>query len=158
MAVSLDLKKINKTIRIFAVAQLGLMALLVYTAVNFQHKLQMIGRGQQFMGTVIAACVIQLVLFYPIFKFAGKEADRDFSLVGRTLDKEEGKAFTKKKRWADVIKMSVFGFYFIFMVAAPSDPVVLSVIYYSFVLTILTYLQSYNFNAKRLAKEAPGKE
>jgi len=157
MAVSLDLKKINKTIRIFAVAQLGLMALLVYTAVNFQHKLQMIGRGQQFMGTVIAACVIQLVLFYPIFKFAGKEADRDFSLVGRTLDKEEGKAFTKKKRWADVIKMSVFGFYFIFM-AAPSDPVVLSVIYYSFVLTILTYLQSYNFNAKRLAKEAPGKE
>lgn len=158
MAVSLDLKKINKTIKIFAIAQFGLIALLIYTAVNFQNKLQMVGRGQQFMVTVIAAFVIQLVAFYPIFKFAGKEADRDFSLIGRTLDKEETKAFTKKKRWADVIKMSVFGFYFIFMVAAPTDPVVLSVIYYSFVLTILTYLQSYNFSAKKLAKRVPGKE
>jgi len=150
----LDLKRINKTIKIFAVVQVVLMALLVFTAINFQIKLGMLGRGDQFMSGVIATFVIQLGLFYPIFKFAAKEANRDFSLVGRTLDKEETKAFSKKKRWADIIKMATFGFFVIFMLAAPADPLVLSVIFYSFTLTILTYLQCYNFFAKKLRNES----
>jgi len=157
MTGTLDFKKINKTMKIFAAVQFGLVALLVFTAVNFQEKLRMLGRGQQFMGAVTATFVIQLALFYPIFKFAAKEADRDFSLIGRTLDKEEMKAFSKRKRWADIIKMSTFGFFVIFMLAAPGDPLVLSVIFYSFILTILTYLQCYNFAAKKLRKENPDK-
>ena len=154
---TLDLKKIKKTIRIFAVAQFGLIALLLYMAVGFQQQLQMLGRAQNFMGGVITAFVIQLIVFFPIFRFAQREAERDFSLVDRSPTAEESKAFAKKKRWADVIKMSIFGFYFIFIMAAPNNPVILSVIYYSFILTILTYLQSYNFAAKKLAKESAAK-
>lgn len=157
MPAIMDLKKINKTIKIFTVAQAGLIALLVFMAVNFQQKLQMLGRGDRFMSGVIAAFVIQLLFFFPIFKFAGKEADRDFSLVGKSLSTQEIQAYSKKKRWGDVIKISVFGFFFIFMLAAPADPLVLSVIYYSFILTILTYLQCYNFAAKKLSRESAGK-
>lgn len=145
-------KKVSKTIRIFAVVQIGLVAMLVYMAVNFQEKLRLLGRANNFMQGVIAAAIIQLVIFYPISKFATKEAGRDLSSTGN-LTKEELKAFSKKKRYSDIIKMSTFGFFVIFIVAAPGDPLVMSVIYYSFILTILTYLQCYNFAAKRLMKE-----
>jgi Mn2+/Fe2+ NRAMP family transporter len=148
-----DFKKINKTMKIFAVVQFGLLALLIYMAVNFQGKLRMLGRERNFMQGVIASFIIQLILFYPIYKFAAKEADRDLTLTGAPLTKEQLKEFSKKKRFADIIKMSTFGFYVIFMLAAPADPLVLSVIYYSFVLTILTYLQCYNFAAKKLMKD-----
>jgi len=139
--------------KIFAVVQFGLIALLVYMAVNFQVKLRMLGRAHNFMHGVIAASIIQLIVFFPIKKFAAKEADRDLFLASATLTKEEIKIYTKKKRYSDIVKMSTFGFFVIFIVAAPADPLALSVIYYTFVLTILTYLQCYNFAAKKLMKE-----
>ncbi|WP_224984039.1 hypothetical protein [Geomonas agri] len=152
MAATLDQKKINKTIKIFAVAQFGLIALLIYTAVNFQQRLQALNRGYRFMSGVIYAFVIQVLLFYPIFRFASKEAERDLALAGKEPTPEEAKEFAKKKRWTDVTKMSVLGFYFIFALAAPADPFVLSVIIYSFLLTVLTYLQCYSFAVKKGSK------
>lgn len=151
MPATLDLKKIKKTIRIFAVAQFALTGLLIFMAFSFQQRLQALGRGNYFMKAVLAAFVLQLFLFYPIFKFAGKEAERDFSLLA-PRGTEESKAIAKKKRWADIVKMSVFGFYAIFLLAVPSDPWILSVIFYSFILTILSYFQCYNFAAKKLAR------
>jgi hypothetical protein len=150
MTSNLDAKKIHKTIKIFAVVQFGLVALLVYMAVNFQQKLRSIGRANNFMHGVIGASVIQLILFYPIYLFAKKDADRDLCATATGLGKEEQKTFIKKKRFSDIIKISVFGFYVVFMLAAPADPLAMSVIYYSFILTILTYLQCYNFAAKKL--------
>lgn len=154
MADTLDLKKLNKTIKIFAVAQFGLIAILIYTAVNFQQRLQAIGRGYRFMNGVIYAFVIQMIVFYPIFRFASKEAERDFSLVCGTLNQEQTKEAAKKKRWADVVKIAAMGFYFIFALAAPPEPFLLSIIMYSFLLTILTYLQCYSFAMKKLTKGA----
>ncbi|QWV97440.1 hypothetical protein KP005_19200 [Geomonas nitrogeniifigens] len=152
MAVNLDLKKINKTIKIFTVAQFGLIALLIYTAVNFQQRLQAVGRGYRFMNGVVYAFVIQLLLFYPIFRFAAKEAERDLAIAGVSPTQEEAKEFAKKKRWTDVAKMSVLGFYFIFALASPPDPFILSIIIYSFLLTVLTYLQCYSFAVKKGSK------
>lgn len=152
MTSAVDFKKINKTIKIFAIVQFGMVALLVFMAVNFQAKLRILGRERNFMQGVIATFIIQLAVFYPIYKFAAKEADRDLTMTGN-LSKEETKAIGKKKRFADIIKISTFGFFVIFIMAAPADPLVLSVLYYSFILTILTYLQCYNFAAKKLMKE-----
>ncbi|TGU74717.1 hypothetical protein E4633_04440 [Geomonas terrae] len=152
MPAILDQKKINKTVKIFTVAQFGLIALLVYTAVKFQHHLLALNRGYRFMNGVVAAFVIQLLLFYPIYRFAAKEAERDFSLIDRELSERESKEFSKKKRWADITKISTLGFYFIFSLAAPADPFILSIIIYSFLLTILTYLQCYSFAVKKLSK------
>lgn len=153
MAKPLDTSKLSKTIKIFAVVQFGLVALLVYMAVHFQRQLTIMERGNNFLYGVIAASIIQLVLFFPIKKFAAKEADRDIYLTSNTLSQEEFKSFMKKKRWSDVAKMSTFGFFMIFILAAPTDPLVLSVIFYTFILTILTYLQCYNFAAKKIVRE-----
>ena len=156
MPTTPGINKLKKTMKIFAVVQLGLLALLIYMAMNFQAQLQMIGRGHNFMVGVIAASVIQLILFFPIKKFAAKEADRDLYLSTTTLSKEEMKVYSKKKRYSDIAKMCTFAFYIIFILGMRSpDPVVLSVVYYSFVLTVLTYLQCYNFAAKKLMRE-PG--
>lgn len=153
MTSTSGVNKLKKTMKIFAVVQVGLMALLVYTAVNFQGQLRLMGRAHHFMYGVIAASLIQLVLFFPIKMFAAKEADRDLYLSTATLSKEEIKIYSKKKRYSDIAKMSTFGFFIIFSLAAPTDPLVLSVIFYSFVLTILTYLQCYNFAAKKLMQK-----
>ena len=146
MTSTTDFKKINKSIKIFAVVQFGLVVLLVGMAILFQAQL----RNDQFIRGVLATFVIQLAMFYPIYKFSSKEADRDLYLNGTNLTKDEVKVFTKKKRYADIIKTSTFGFFIIFLLVVPRVPMVLSIIYYSFILTILTYLQTYNFAAKKL--------
>ena len=153
MSSMLQVKRVSKTIKIFAVVQFALVAMLVYMAVLFQEKLRSLGRANNFMHGVVAASIIQLLLLYPIKKLAAKDAERDLRLTTDNPTKEELKAISKNKRFSDVIKMSTFGFFAIFILAAPGDPLVMSVIYYSFVLTILSYLQCYNFAAKRQIKE-----
>ena len=71
----------------------------------------------------------------------------------RELSKDEIKAFSKKKRYSDIIKFSVFCFYAMFILQAPKIPLILSVLFFSFMLTVLTYLQCYNFAARKLMKQ-----
>lgn len=153
MPGTLNFKKVGRTIKIFAVAQFGLVAMLVYMAILFQEKFRINGKPNSFMYAVIGTFVIQLAIFYPINKFAAKEAERDLSLTSTNLGNDEIKALSKKKRYSDIIKFSVFLFYTMFILQAPSIPLILSVLYFSFILTILTYLQCYNFAAKKLIKE-----
>jgi hypothetical protein len=152
MTSAIDFRKINKTIRIFGVVQLGLVALLVYMAINFQTKLRLEHRDFRFMHGVLASFVIQLLLLYPIYKFSEKEVERDVAMMGN-LSKEEMNALVKKKRFSDIIKIAGLGFFVVFVMAAPNDTFILSIIYYSFVLTILTYLQCYNFIARKLTHQ-----
>lgn len=153
MPGTLNFQKVGRNIKIFAVVQVGLVAMLIYMAIYFQAQLQMLGMANYFLYAVIATFIIQLALFYPINKFAGKEADRDLSLTASNLSTEEIKALTKKKRYGDIIKISALTFFVTFLMKAPNKPIVMSVLYFSFILTILTYLQCYNFSAKRLMKE-----
>lgn len=156
MTSALDFRKINKTIKIFGVVQLGLVALLVYMAVNFQDKLRMLGHEYRFMHGVIASFVIQLLILYPIYRFSEKEVARDIAFTGGNISKAEMAQLSKKKRWSDLAKIAVLGFFVVFTTAFPSRPndpgttFILSIIYYSFVLTILTYLQCYNFIARKM--------
>jgi hypothetical protein len=152
MSTTMEYGKMNKVIRIFGVVQLGLVALLVYMAVNFQEKLRMVGREYRFMHGVVASFVVQLIILYPMFKFAEKEAQRDLALT-RNPTRDQAKVLAKQKRMADILKISGLGFFVIFIMAAPGDPFILSVIYYSFILTILTYLQCYNFAARKLVHD-----
>ena len=153
MPGTLNYKKVAKTIKIFAVAQVGLVAMLVYMAILFQGKFRAIGRVEGFAYAIIVSFVIQMTLFYPIYKFSGKEAERDLSLTATNLSTEEIKALSKKKRYSDIIKFSVFCFFTMFILQAPSIPLILSVLYFSFILTILTYLQCYKFAARKLMKQ-----
>ena len=153
MPDGLNFKKVARTIKIFAVAQIGLVAMLVFVAIQFQEQFRTKSGGSGFMHAVIVSFVIQLALFYPINKFSGKEAERDLALTSTNLGNDEIKALSKKKRFSDIIKFSVFCFFTMFILQAPSVHLVLSVLYFSFILTILTYLQCYNFAAKKLIKQ-----
>jgi len=158
MPGTLNFKKVAKTIKIFAFAQVGLMAMLVYVAMLFQKQFLADNRTDYFMYSVIASFLIQLALFYPIYKFSGKEAERDLFLTSSNLNTEEIKVLSKKKRYSDIIKFSVFCFYTMFILQAPGknapgNHLVLIVLYFSFILTVLTYLQCYNFAAKKFMKQ-----
>jgi hypothetical protein len=153
MAEKFDFKKLRRLITIYAVVQVFLVALLIFMAVNFQAGLQAEGRPQRFLHGVIASLVIQLALFYPINRFATNEAKREVDSCATNLSTEEQKAVRNKRMIGDVIKTGVFIFFITFIYKAPKDRFVLSVIFFTFILTSLSYFQNYNFAAKRAMKE-----
>jgi hypothetical protein len=153
MAKVFDFKKMRRVIMIYGVVQLFLIGLLIYMAVYFQAGLQAEGRPQRFLHSVVATLVIQLVLFYPINRFAAKEAEREIEASAEGLSVEELKPLRSRRMVGDVIKAAIFLFFITFIFKAPKDMFVLSVIFFSFILTFLSYFQCYNFSAKRLMKE-----
>ncbi len=153
MANQFDFKKLRRLITIYAVVQVFLVALLIFMAVNFQAGLQGEGRPQRFLHGVVAAFVIQLALFYPINRFATHEAKREVDSCDTNLLPEQQKALRNKRMVGDVIKTGVFVFFITFIYKAPKDRFILSVIFFTFILTALSYFQNYNFAAKRAMKE-----
>lgn len=148
MAKAFDFKRMRTTIKIYGVVQVVLIGLLVFVAIHFQVALQ--GR---FLHSVVATLVIQLALFYPINRFAAKEAEREIETSAVGLKGEELKALRSKRMLADAIKWAVLIFFIIFLLRAPNHPLFMSIIFFSFIVTVLTYFQCYNFSAKRLMKE-----
>jgi len=142
-------QKIGKTIKIFAVAQFALVLMLAYMAVQFQASFQAQGIPGRFMNGVVASFVIQMLLFYPIYRFSANEVARDLALTAGDLTAVQLKELGKKKRYSDIAKASVFFFFGMFILQAPKALIVLSVLYFSFILTVLSYLQCYNFAAKK---------
>jgi len=153
MAPRYDFKKQRLFIRIYAVAQVVLIGLLIYMAVYFQAGLTAQGRSQRFFHSVVTALVLQLALFYPINRFAGREARREIDASAVGLDPDELKSFRTKRMIGDTCKWAYFIFFVAFIYKAPKDLFVLSIIFFTFVLTSLSYFQCYNFTVKRLMKE-----
>ena len=148
MSARFDFKKLHRFIMIYAVVQVVLVLLLVYMAMSFQVSLQ-----QRFLTSVIASLVIQLALFYPIWKFAGREAAREVDACEIGLDAEKLKAMRTKRTIGDVVKSGVFIFFITFIIKAPDNRFILSTIYFTFILTFLSYFQCFNFAAKREMKQ-----
>ena len=148
MNARFDFKKLHRFIMIYAVVQVVLVLLLVYMAMSFQVSLQ-----QRFLTSVIASLVIQLALFYPIWKFAGREAAREVDACEIGLDAEKLKAMRTKRTIGDVVKSGVFIFFITFIIKAPDNRFILSIIYFTFILTFLSYFQCFNFAAKREMKQ-----
>ncbi len=146
MAKAFDFKKQRLFIKIYAVAQVFLIALLVYMAVLFQGHLQ-----QRFMTSVLATLLIQLVLFYPVYRFAAREANREIEASAIGLSVDELKSFRTKRMISDTCKWAYFIFFATFAYKV-KVPFMLCIIIFSFILTTLTYFQCYNFVAKRLMK------
>lgn len=156
MATGFDFKKLRRTITIYAVVQAVLIALLIYVAINFQAGLAAAGRNPLFMKSIITTLLMQLALFYPIYKFAGREARLAVDSIQEGLTPDELKTQRNKRMVGDVIKSGIFCFYlaFIMMVSSKiSAPVpkmfVLSMIFFNFILTYLCYFQCFNFVAKK---------
>lgn len=153
MSTRFDFKKLRRFTVIYAVVQVVLVLLLVYMAVNFQAGLQIEGRPQRFFHSIVASLIIQLALFYPIWKFAVREATREVNACEIGLNGDTLKSMRNKRTVGDVVKCGVFIFFITFIYKAPQDRFILSVIFFTFILTFLSYFQCFNFAAKREMKQ-----
>lgn len=159
MSTGFDFKKLRRLINIYAVVQIGLIVLLIYVAMNFQAGLASIGRGELFNKSIIITLLMQLAMFYPVYKFASREAVLAVDAVGEGLTTEQQKSQRNKRLIGDVIKAGVFCFYLAFTLLIsskslelPAKRFVLSMIFFNFILTYLSYFQCFNFVAKREMK------
>ncbi|HZV83059.1 MAG TPA: hypothetical protein VFF53_12910 [Geobacteraceae bacterium] len=154
MPSGFDFKKLSRLIKIYAVVQVALVALLLYVALLFQTNL-----GPLFWKSILITLVIQLVNFYPVNLFATREARREVAATAIGLTPEELKAQRQQRLVGDVLKMAVFGFFIIFAYKAPvtanvqANRFYQSLIFFNFILTYLSYFQCFNFAAKREMKE-----
>jgi predicted ferric reductase len=147
MSKDFDFKKLRRLTMIYNVVQIVLVALLVYMSLYFQAQM-----GPLFFKSIIIVLVIQLIAFYPISLFAGREARREVASVAVGLTPEEMKSLRNKRLVGDVVRSGVFCFFLIFIYRAPAHPFALSLIFFSFILTYLTYFQCFTFVVKREMK------
>ncbi len=135
------------------VIQVTLVLLLIYVALLFQGTL-----GPLFWKSILITMIIQLIMFYPINFFAGKEVKREIAALAPNLTQAEFKSQRTKRIIGEVIKMSVFAFFLIFTWTVKPAPTITgvrftqSLIFFNFILTYLTYYQCFNFAAKREMK------
>ncbi len=149
MKTMYDFKKLRRLITIYGVVQVVLIGLLIYMALNFQAQMT----SDRFLKTVVITLIIQAALFYPINKFAIRESGREVDASATGLSPDDLKGLRNKRMFGDVVKMAVFIFFITFIYKAPSHPFILSILFFSFILTILTYFQCFNFAARRQMKE-----
>ncbi|HEY6008708.1 MAG TPA: hypothetical protein VIU40_10335 [Geobacteraceae bacterium] len=145
MTAALDFTRIRRLILIYAVVQVLLVLLLIYMAVNFQTRLS----SDRFLKSVVITLVVQLALFYPINKLAAREAGREVDSCAPGLTPEQLKGLRNKRLIGDSIKLAVIIFFITFIFKAPPHPFVMSTLYFTFILTILSYFQCFNFAARR---------
>lgn len=154
MAQTPDYTRLRRMTKIYLVIQIFLVVLLVFMAMNFQAKMTAEGVGSRFLHSVIAAFAIQMALFYPIRKFAGSEAEREIEACRPDLDKDAQKSLRTRRMIADVAKMGVFVFYVTFVAKAPKVLFIQSLIFFSFILTFLSYFQCLSISLKRSINQA----
>ena len=159
MATVFDFKKLRRLINIYAVVQVALVGLLVYVAMNFQAGLASLGRGELFTKSIILTLLMQLAMFFPVYKFASREAVLAIAGMQDGLTPEEMKSQRTKRLIGDVVKAGVFCFYLVFIMVVANKSLdrapkmlVMSMIFFNFILTYLSYFQCFNFVARREMK------
>jgi len=158
MSTVFDFKKLRRLINIYAVVQVVLVALLIYTALQFQTSLTDSRQGRPLHQKHNIYAADATGAFYPIFKFASREAGLAVDTVKSGLTPVELKSLRNKRLVGDVVKSGVFCFYVVFIWKVPVSNAAatrffLSMIFFNFILTYLCYFQCFNFAAKRLMKE-----
>jgi hypothetical protein len=156
---SFDFKHLNRTMTIYRVVQGLLVCLLIYVAYMFQNNFAMIGKSDKFMPSIGATIVIQLLLFYPIYRLAARDVGVEMEGCTVGLAKEALAALRKKRMLGDLWKFSAVGFFLAFVSLVPDAkksagaPIILAIIIFSFLLMCLTYFQCFNFSAKKRMKQ-----
>ena len=159
MPAVFDFKKLRRLITIYAIVQVFLIGLLIYVAMVFQGGLAAAGRGALFNKSILITLLAQLAVFYPVYKFAGREAGLAVAATQAGLTPDELKSQRNKRLLGDIIKAGVFCFYLVFILVVGKKPLeppakifVFSMIFFNFILTYLCYFQCFNFAAKREMK------
>lgn len=150
---SIALRRLRRTLLIHRFVQVLLCALLIYMALHFQQSFSAASALQVFRNSLLAALATQFVLFFPLRRLAAGEARREISAAQDGNSIEQLKALRQKRLFGDTVKGALFLAFVTFIMTMPqadtqtSTPVTffLATAYFSFIASIITYLQCYNF-------------
>jgi hypothetical protein len=152
-------KRLQRTMMIFRIVQTALVGLLIFMAINFQGLFTLRGKPEQFMTSLVAAIVVQLLIIWPIYKLAWRDAGIEIDGSAPNLSNEQLAALRKKRLIGDLWKFCAVAFFITFVGLAPDAkkaagaPLVLATTIYSFLLTCLMYFQCFNYSLKKLMRE-----
>lgn len=144
-------KRVRWQMTIYTAMQVLFAILLLYMAVQFQQVFRAKGMPEIFLNSVLFTLGIQLLVFYPIYRFSLAEARREIAAT-QTTAVAELQQIRKQRIYNDFLKATVFIFFATFLWKSPPVTFALSTAFFSFMLTVLTYLQCFNFAAKRLLR------
>jgi len=156
---SFDFKRLNRTMMVYRVVQLLLLGLLIYVAFNFQQLFALRGKPEQFISSIIAAIVAQLILVYPTYRLAWRDSGIELEGCEVGITTETLTVLRKKRLMSDLWKFCAVAFFITFVAMAPDArkaagaPLVLASTIFAFLLTCLTYFQCFNFSARKRLKE-----
>jgi CDP-diglyceride synthetase len=154
-----DFKRLNRTMTIYRVVQALLLCMLIYIAFVFQSNFALMGRPEKFISSIVATIVIQLLLLYPIYRLAWRDAGVEIEGCAVSMTAEAMTALRKKRLLGDLWKFSAVGFFLAFVTLVPDAkkaagaPIILAIIIFSFLLMCLTYFQCFNFSARKRMKQ-----
>lgn len=157
---SFEFKRLNRTMMIYRVVQLLLLGLLIYMAFNFQQLFVLRGKPEQFTSSIVAAIVAQLIMLYPTYRLAWRDAGTELEGCEVGITAETLAALRKKRLMSDLWKFSAVAFFITFVTMTPDvkkatgAPLVLASTIFAFLLICLTYFQCFNFSARKRMKGA----
>lgn len=152
---SYDFTRLKRLMLIYRVVQVALLGLLIFMAFNFQKLFTLMGVPALFMRSVMTGIALQLVMIYPAWLLAQRDAavEVESSQVG--LSGDQLLALRRRRLLGDLWKLCVMGFFIVFVMMAPdvskarAASTVLAASYFGFLLVALTYFQCFNFLARR---------
>lgn len=155
----IDFKKLKRQMIIYRIVQTIITAMLIVLAIIFQSGFASINKPGQFVTSIIVALVIQLLISYPVYRLAWRDAGVEIEGSVPNLSKEQLAALRKKRLIGDLWKFCGVAFYMVFISLVPdvkksvgAIPVLATTIF-SFLLTCLMYFQCFNFSAKKRMKQ-----
>lgn len=149
MHENIALRRLRRTLLIHRIVQILLCVLLVIMALHFQQLFAEKGMPQVFRNSLLATLLLQIILFFPLRHFADKEARRELAAAAMQVTAEQQKQLRQQRLFGDVLKGAVFLGFSVFIMIAPPVTFVLSTALFCFIVTIITYLQCFNFVVRR---------
>ncbi|MEI7816238.1 MAG: hypothetical protein WCI45_03490 [Desulfuromonadales bacterium] len=155
---SVDFKRLNRQMMIYRIVQTILTGLLIVLAIVFQGQFAVLHKPGQFFSSIIAAIAVQLLLIYPVYRLAWRDAGVEIEGSQPSLTVVQQTALRKKRLIGDLWKFCGVAFFMVFVALVPDAkksvgaiPVLATTIF-SFLLTCLMYFQCFNFSAKKRMK------
>ena len=148
MSQAFDFTRLRRLTVIHTVVQLFLIVLLAGTSYVFLGKMP----PDSFMNTIIRTVVIQLILFYPIYKLGAADAEREVMSAASGLTSEELMGLRRKRVFSDILKGAIIIFFFTFALKSPEKAPIQFMILAIFLFSYLAYFQCFNFVAKKQMK------
>jgi hypothetical protein len=149
MNASVAQSRLRRTLWIHRLLQLFLVGLMLVTALHFQQLFVSQGRSQAFLHSILFTLLIQAALFVPIRRFALAEADRERISSSGPLTAEMQTRLHRQCQFSDLLKAAIFLFFLAFVVLAPAATTVLCTVFFSFVLSVLTFLHCYGYGMRQ---------